>query len=207
MPRLFSDEPAQPSHTPTADIFIARTAESLQSPHRFTYHMFEWAQQRGRWILPDIGYYDNGYGKDQQWFLGGGPEFFSKHVNYTQEFYVFQEAGPEAHNQRGLWLWTVFNLSAGKRLMNETVFYPTLPLNKAQGWAFDLDRSKTEWLVDPHWKLGGGDSASCSSACKHRPFFAVTRKTDFGGDYEFWLQRIPAGAQVQFRWQLVRKER
>jgi len=198
-------EPTSAPRAPTTNIFLARTAEDLQSPHRFTYHMFEWAQQRGRWIAPDIGYYDDGYGNDQQWFAGGGPEFFSKHVDYTQEIYVFQEAGPEARNQRGIWLWTVFNLRFGRHLLNETVFYPTLPLNKSQNWAFDLDRSKSEWTLGQHWKLGGGDSATCARTCTNRPFFATTRKTSTG-DYEFWLQRIPAGAQVQFRWLLVRKE-
>jgi hypothetical protein len=202
----FSAEPAGARRSSTTDIWIARTAEDLQSPHRFTYHMLEWAQQRGRWIVPDVGYYDEGYGKDQQWFIGGGPEFFSKHLNYTQEIYIFQEAGPAARNQRGLWLWTVFNLSYGRHFLNETVLYPTLPLNKAQGWAFDLDRSKSEWIIGQHWKVGGGDSFSCTSRCTNKPFFTITRKTRIGGEYEFWLQKVPAGAQVQLRWLLVRKE-
>ena len=29
---------------------------------------------RGRWIFPDVGYYDTGYGKEHIWFTGAGAD-------------------------------------------------------------------------------------------------------------------------------------
>ena len=58
----------------------------------------------------DIGYYDTGYAKNQIWFTGaGGDIFHSKHLDWEQELYVSQEAGPESTNKRSLWVWPVFD--------------------------------------------------------------------------------------------------
>ena len=59
---------------PVTDIVIVRTAEQLQSPHVITYRVLEWTELRGRWIFPDVGYFDTGYGKDQIWFVAGGAD-------------------------------------------------------------------------------------------------------------------------------------
>ncbi len=104
---IVCDLPAQADHPqPVVDIYVLRMGEQLQSPHVVTYRVVEWEQMRGRWILPDVGYYDTGYGKDQLWFAGGGADVIhSKHVDWAQELYVLQEAGPESRNKRFLWLW------------------------------------------------------------------------------------------------------
>jgi hypothetical protein len=201
--------PAQADHgRPVVDIFIFRTAEQLQSPHVVTYRVVEWEQMRGRWILPDVGYYDTGYGKDQLWFAGGGADVIhSKHVDWEQELYVLQEAGPESRNKRFLWLWPVLDFRFRPRLTAQFVAYPTIPLNRAQGWSYDVDRSKVEWAATPGWQAGVGYAGglTASSPC-HSPFLTVTRSTR-AGSFEVWLQRTTGGAQVQLRYLLVRKEK
>jgi hypothetical protein len=185
-----------------------RMGEQLQSPHIVTYRVAEWEQMRGRWILPDIGYYDTGYGKDQIWFAGGGADLLhSKHVDWEQEIYALQEAGPESHNKRFLWLWPVLDFRFRPRLTAQVVPYPTLPLNRAQGWGFDVDRAKIEWAATSHWQAGVGYSGGFtpSSSCQHSPFLTVTRATRVG-NFEMWLQRISGGAQVQLRYTLVHAE-
>jgi hypothetical protein len=203
------DLPAQAENRhPTVNIYVLRMGEQLQSPHVVTYRVAEWEQMRGRWILPDVGYYDTGYGKDQIWFAGGGANVLhSKHVDWEQELYVLQEAGPESTNKRFIWLWPVLDFRFRPRLTAQVAAYPTLPLNRAQGWAFDVDRAKMEWAAASHWKAGMGYAGglSPSSACQHRPFLTVTRSTG-AGNFEVWLQQYNGGAQVQLRYSLVRGE-
>jgi hypothetical protein len=200
---------ASKPHTVT-DVVVLRGAETLQSPHRVGYRLIEWDQQRGRWIAPDIGYYDTGYGQSQLWFIGAGAELLHRpHFVWTEELYATQAAGPEARNERSLWFWTVFDLPLRKRLSAQIVTYPTLPLNKSQSWGFDIDRAKLEWNAGSNWKVGPGYSATtCApgTAWLSRPFLTVTRKSRTG-DYEVWLERISGGAQVQFRYLLVRDEK
>jgi len=207
-------EPAEPhpgaDPHPVTDIFVVRGSETLQSPHQVGYRLVEWAQQRGRWIAPDFGYYDTGYAHDQLWFVGAGADVLHRrHMLWTEEIYLAQANGSEAHNQRSMWLWTVFELNLRKRLSAELVSYPTLPLDHAQPFGYDIDRFKMEWKATPHWLVGPGYTATTLApgyAWQSRPFLTATRKSH-NGDYEVWLQRIPTGAQVQLRYMLVRDER
>lgn len=193
-----------------ANIWVLRGSLALQSPHRTGYRLFEWAQQRGRWIVPDAGYYDDGYQGNQLWFIGGGAELLHKpHMLWTEEIYANQAAGPGSHNERSLWLWTVFDFKLKPHLKAQLVGYPTLPLNHKQDWGLDIDRSKLEWEMLHNWWVGPGYAAttfSAKSVWENHPFLTLTRKSRTG-DYEVWVQRIPAGAQVQLRYQLVRNER
>jgi hypothetical protein len=206
---IANDLPAQADHrNPVVNMYVLRMGEQLQSPHIVTYRVAEWEQMRGRWILPDVGYYDTGYGKDQIWFAGGGADVLhSKHVDWEQEIYALQEAGPESTNKRFLWLWPVLDFRFRPRLTGEFVAYPTLPLNRAQGWGYDVDRAKIEWASTSHWKAGVGYAGgfTASSTCQHSPFLTVTRLTR-AGNFEMWLQRISGGAQVQLRYTLVHEE-
>jgi hypothetical protein len=202
--------PAEPASTrPVVNIYIVRTGEHLQSPHVVSYRMLEWSQMRGRLILPDFGYYDDGYGRDQLWFVGAGADIIKrKRFLWEQELYASQEAGPDAHNQRSLWGWTVLNFNLGHHLLGESVSYPTLPLNRAQSWDFTIDRSKLEREVGAHWLAGIGYSGGTymNNGWLNAPFATVTRKSG-AGNFEFWAQRIDGGAQVQFRYQLVTGKR
>jgi hypothetical protein len=206
---LVRDLPAQAENPrPVVNIYILRAGEQLQSPNIVTYRVAEWEQMRGRWILPDVGYYDTGYGKDQIWFAGGGADVLhTRHFDWEQEIYILQEAGPESTNKRFLWLWPVLDFRFRPRLTAQVAPYPTLPLNRAQGWSFDIDRAKLEWAATSHWKAGAGyaGGVSPSSACQHRPFLTVTRSTR-AGSVEAWLQQYNGGAQVQLRYLLVRGE-
>ena len=203
------DLPAQAENPrPVVNIYILRAGEQLQSPNIVTYRVAEWEQMRGRWILPDVGYYDTGYGKDQIWFAGGGADVLhTRHFDWEQEIYILQEAGPESTNKRFMWLWPVLDFRFRPRLTAQVAPYPTLPLNRAQGWSFDIDRAKIEWAATSHWKAGAGyaGGVSPSSACQHRPFLTVTRSTR-AGSVEAWLQQYNGGAQVQLRYSLVRGE-
>jgi hypothetical protein len=203
------DLPAQAdAPRPVVDIYVVRTGEQLQSPHILTYRVAEFEQMRGRWIFPDVGYYDTGYGKDQIWFAGAGANVLhNKHVDWQQELYALQEAGPESRNKRFLWLWPILDFRFRPRLTAQLVAYPTIPLNRAQGWGYDVDRAKIEWAATSHWQVGVGyvGGLTASSSCQHSPFLTVTRATRVG-NFEVWLQRISAGAQVQLRYVLVREE-
>ena len=192
---------------PVTNIYILRTGEQLQSPHVFTYRVAEWEQMRGRWIFPDFGYYDTGYAKDQIWFAGAGADIaHTKHIDWEQELYFTQEAGPESTNKRSLWIWPVFDVRFRPRLTGEFVPYPTIPLDRAQKAGFSVDRAKIEYAATYHWKAGAG-YAGCSDAgaWKNNPFLTASRSTPIG-KFEFWLERISGGAQVQVRYMLVRSE-
>jgi hypothetical protein len=193
---------------PVVDIFILRTAEQLQSPHVVTYRVAEWAQMRGRWIFPDVGYSDTGYGKDQIWFAGAGADILrSKHVDWEQELYVSQQAGPESGNKRSLWIWPVLDVRFRPRVTGQFAAYPTIPLDRAQRWGYDVDRAKLEWAASAHWRAGVGYAGGlCASRTwQHNPFLTVTRTTR-AGKFEVWLERTSGGAQVQLRYSLVRDE-
>lgn len=203
LPVSFAERAAQPRQL--SSVFIVRTGEPLQAPYALSYHMYEYALVQGRWIFPDVGYYDAGHANDGQWFIGAGPEIYhNRHFTWTQEVYAVQEAGSAAHNQRYLWIWPILDLRFTKRLTSQTVLFPTVPLNKSARWGFDIDRSKVEYAIRPHLQVGAGYNAtkSATGPWVSRPFLTttVTNKT---GAWEFWLERVEDGAQVQLRYQLV----
>ncbi|MFZ1011772.1 MAG: hypothetical protein WAN28_00405 [Terracidiphilus sp.] len=178
----------------------------MQSPHIVTYRVFEWTQTRGRWIFPDVGYYDTGYGRDQIWFTGAGLDMLhARRFDWSQEIYFSQEAGPESTNKRALWVWPVLDTRIGTRLSSQIAAYPVIPLDAAQRWGADVDRAKLEWSFHAHWLVGAGYSGGiCSTRTwQSNPFATVTRKTH-AGNFELWLQRIDGGAQVQLRYVLVK---
>jgi hypothetical protein len=201
--------PAEADHPhSTVDFIMVRGGEQLQSPHIVTYRLIEWEQMRGRWIGPDIGYYDTGYGNDQIWFTGAGAALVNRrHFYWEQELYITQEAGPESHNRRSLWIWPVVDLQFRPRLSAQIVAYPTIPLTQTQRWGYDVDRAKLERTLTSHWLAGVGYSGGiCSDRTwQSRPFLTATRKTRLG-NVEMWLQSIPGGSQAQVRYLLVRKE-
>jgi hypothetical protein len=199
---------AERGSQPVANIYILRTAERLQGPHITTYRVFEWTQERGRWIVPDFGYFDTGYGKEQIWFTGAGAKLVHKpHIDWEQELYVSQEAGPESKNRRSLWIWPVVSFRFPGRLSAQVAAYPTLPLNRAQRWGYDVDRAKLERALSSRWSVGVGYSGGiCDSRTwKSKPFLSAARRSRLG-NFEVWLQSIPGGSQAQFRYVLERGE-
>jgi hypothetical protein len=204
VPLLAAREGSQPA----INIYIVRTAEQLQGPHVITYRIFEWTQERGRWIVPDLGYFDTGYGKEQIWFAGAGAKLVHRrHIDWEQELYVSQEAGPDSKNKRSLWIWPVVDMRFPAQLSAQVAAYPTLPLNRAQRWGFDVDRVKLERTVGSRWSVGVGYAGGVCDSHKWQsePFLTTTRRTP-RGNFEVWLQSTPGGSQVQVRYLLVRGE-
>jgi hypothetical protein len=194
---------------PVVDAYVVRGAEQLNSPHVVTYRVAEWMEQRGRWILPDLGYYDTGYGADQLWFAGGGAYVVRhRHIDWYQEAFFSQEAGRLSHNKRSVWIWPVVDLRFPPRLFGEVAIFPTIPLNKAQRWGLDIDRAKLERQLSSKWSAGIGYSGGiCTErSWQSKPFVTVTRRTPVGS-FEVWIQSIPGGSQAQLRYTLVRSKR
>jgi len=203
LPASINAQEARPRPETT---YVLRTGLRMQAPYASSYRLFEFSQQRGRWIYPDVGYYDIGHLRDQLWFAGVGADLYhSKRIDWTQVLYVEQEAGSAAHNQRALWVWPVLDLQITPRLSSETVVYPTIPLNRAQRWEFDVDRTKVEYLLRPRLLIGAGYSATVGAECdwKSKPFLTATTRNR-SGSWEFWVQRIQDGAQLQVRYTLVK---
>ena len=192
------------------DVVVARIGVNVTTPIRSNYRLLEWNQQRGRWIAPDIGYYDDGYFGHQLWFAGGGAELLHrKRLVWSEELYLYQAVGKGTRNERGFWFWTVFDFNLHRRLTAEVVVYPTLPLDQAQNWGFDIDRSKLEWQIGRNWRIGpgyAGTSFGSHSDWESRPFATATRSAGVHS-VELWLERYQNGAQMQVRYMLVCNEK
>jgi len=137
--------------------------------------------------------------------VGVGAEIYhGEHSTWTQELYFTQGTGSAAHHLRGLWVWPVLDLRFTPRLTSQTVVVPTVPLNRAEPWGFDVDRSKVEYALRPHLTAGAGYSSSKSgeNPWQNKPFVTAT-VSRWTGDWEFWVQRVPGGAQIQLRYQRV----
>jgi hypothetical protein len=196
---------AVPHNKPMTYIYIARTGEQFQAPHVFTYHLLEYAQQRGRWLVTDFGVYDCGHGNYRELFIGGGPVYYhSKLATLTQEVFFAQDTGAAAHRARYIWIWPVADFQFTPRLTGEVVAVPCIPLNKAARIQYDFDRAKLEYALDRRFTVGAGYSGSkyASDAWLSKPFLTSTVSTR-QGSFEFWLQKIPGGGQVQLRYQLI----
>lgn len=196
------------THVPVASTLVVRTGEPLQASHKLTYELLEFSQQRGRWIVPDIGIYGSSDESDKLVFAGAGAEFlFHRKIDYTQIFYISQAVGPGSHGARTLWIWPVLDVNLTPRWMSEVVVYPTIPLNHAAEAGFDIDRAKLQYAFTRHFSAGAGYSASIYENCpwKNKPLATATYFSR-AGSTEFWLERIPAGAQVQVRYTLTHTE-
>lgn len=195
------------SNSPFESTYLIRTGERLQGPHQLAFRMTEYSLQRGRWILPDFGYYDIGALNDRVLFTGVGAELVhTDHVTWTQVLYAAQESGSAAHHERTVWVWPVVDARLPRHFTFQTALYPTVPLNQAARWGFDIERAKVEHRIRPYLKAGAGYSAcvGANTSWTSKPFATATVLSRAGA-WEFWLQRVPGGAQVQLRFSLSRK--
>ena len=194
---------------PVVTTYLVRTGEQFQAPHVLTYRMVEWEQQRGRWTLPDLGGYQSSGTEEKLLFFGAGVDLHpGKKALLTQEAYFVQSAGPGSRGARSFWIWPILDLNFTPRLSAEAVAYPTIPLNRAAQPGFDIDRTKVEFMARPKLTVGAGYSSSkCQgNAWQNKPFLTATVLTR-PGSFEFWLQRIPGGGQLQMRYKLVHSGR
>ena len=199
----FAQDPA--STAPTTTIFVARTGQRLDSPRIGTYHYLELFQLRGKWIFPDVGYIDFAQGNYREVFVGAGRTLHdSKRVTLAEELYFVQALGPAAKNARYLQTWTMLQIRFTPKFTSETVYFPYLPLNHSARIQHVIERSKFEYTLKKSWKLGVGYGGYKfgSAEWQHKPFLTTTVSTR-AGDFEFWLQKMPGGAQVQLRYKLV----
>ena len=195
---------SQPSPS-TTSILIARTGIRTDSPHVGTYRYLEFFQMRGDWILPDIGALDFYHGNYQELFVGGGRTLYhSKSLTWLLELYFAQATGSAAQSARYLWPWTLAEVQVTSQLTGEVEYFPYVPLNRSAHFQHVLEHAKVEYAPGRVWKLGAGYGAYQygGQSWQNRQFVTTTFSTHLGS-LELWLQKMPGGAQVQLRYQLV----
>jgi hypothetical protein len=193
----------------TTTLFFARTGQSLTAPYAGTLHYLEFLQIRNRWIYPDIGYIDFAHNNYREIFIGGGRTLIdNKFASWDQELMYLQATGPAAHSASYLQPWSMLRLHFAPKLSSEIVYFPYFPLNQAAGFHHVLERAKLEYSVNKRWKFGPGYAGGNvpGGSWVSRPFVTTTISTAAGA-FEFWLQRIPSGAQIQVRYALVHTSR
>ncbi|HXC31373.1 MAG TPA: hypothetical protein VNZ56_02810 [Verrucomicrobiae bacterium] len=190
---------------PTLTLFFARTGQSLTTPYRATIHYAEFLQIRNRWIYPDIGYVDFAHNNYREFFIGGGRTLIeNKFAEWEQELEFVQATGPAAGSARYLQPWSMLRLRFAPKLSSEIVYFSYLPLNKTAGFHQVIERAKAEYRVQKHWKIGAGYAGADvpGGPWINKPFLTTTISSA-AGDFEFWLQKIPYGAQVELRYGLL----
>ncbi len=189
---------------PTTTIFLARTGVRLDSPHVGTYHYLEFIQLRGKWVYPDVGYIDFGKNNYREVFAGGGRTLRdSKRMTLVGELFYDQSFGPAARGARYLVPWTMLQFRFTPKFTNETVYFVYLPLNDSARIQQVPERTKFEYALKKPWKVGAGYGGYKygDAGWQHKPFVTTTLSTRAGA-FELWLQKMPGGAQVQFRYML-----
>jgi hypothetical protein len=193
----------------TSTILIFRTGQRLASPFVRTYHYLEFVQARGKWVYPDLGYVDYGHGNYREVFGGAGRTLYnSERVTLVGVLYFAQALGPVAEDARYLWPLTNLQFRITPKFTSETFYWPYVPLNDSARFQHVLERSKLEYALRERWKVGVGYGGyrHGESDWEHKPFLTSTVSTRAGA-FEFWLQKMPDGAQVQLRYTLVHQQR
>lgn len=207
-----AQDPAPAGYTAdalTKSFFFARTGESLNAPYIGTIHYLEFFQVRKKWVYPDIGYVDFAHSNYREFFIGGGRTLYDgKFASWDQELLYNQAKGPAARSARYLQPYAILHVYFTPKITNETDYFLYLPLNDSARIHFILERAKFEYAVTNRWKIGAGYAANKFPGVPwvNKPFLSTTISTRAGA-FEFWLQKIPGGAQVQFRYALVHTSR
>ena len=180
-------------------VFVARVAVK----DRATFRYFQFFQQRGDWVLPDIGYIDYGDAAYYELFAGFGRMLRkSPKLNVLGELYYLQAGGTASAGEKYVLPWVLVAFSASPRIRGEAVYFPYLPLTDSATLQHVVERAKLEYSWR-YLKLGGGYGAyqRHGSDWQHMPFATATVSPPIVGDLEFWVQRVhQGGVQVQFRY-------
>lgn len=190
---------------PTKTFFMARTGESLKTPHIATIHYLEFFQIRKKWIYPDIGYVDFGHGNYREFFIGGGRTLIeNKIASWDQELLYVQATGSDAGSARYLQPWSMLRIRFTPKFTNETVYFLYFPLNDSARFHQVIERLKFEYALNNYWKVGAGYAGTrpVGGHWLNKPFVTTTLSTKAGA-FEFWLQKIPAGGQIEVRYALM----
>jgi hypothetical protein len=190
---------------PTKTFFMARTGESVDTPHIGIIHYLEFFQIRKKWIYPDIGYVDFAHGNYREFFIGGGRTLYdSKFATWDQELLYLQAIGPAARSAAYLQPWSMLRVRFTPKFTSETVYFLYLPLNDSARFHQVIERAKIEYHLKKRWKIGAGYAGTkpVGGRWTNKPLITTTVSTRAGA-FEFWLQKIPSGAQVEVRYALV----
>lgn len=191
---------------PTTTILIARTGLRTDAPYIGTYHCFEVFQLRGKWIYPDVGYIDFATNNYREIFVGAGRTLYDgERLMVAEELYYTQAVGPAAKSAKYLQPYTLIKIHFTRKFSNETVYFPYLPLNNPARVQHVLERSKLEYALNEAWKVGAGYAGYKygDDQWQNKPIITTTVSTKRGGAFEFWLQEMPGGGQIQVRYTLV----
>jgi len=196
----------QDSVSKAVTVVMALAGERTDSDPISTYHFVEVFQVRGKWIYPDIGYVDFGHNNYREFFAGGGYTLYkSKRITAIGELLYGQSLGPAAHSARWLIPWTELQYRFTSKLGVEASYFAYAPLNSTAIVQHVLERVKLEYKIKNRWKIGAGYGGKHveNKPWQNKPFLTTTIITK-GGDFEFWLQRLPQNIfQVQIRYKLV----
>jgi hypothetical protein len=206
--RGFAQDTLPDENTPapaTKSFFMARTGESIETPHIGIIHYLEFFQIRKKWIYPDVGYVDFAHGNYREFFIGGGRTLIdNKIATWDQELLYVQATGPNAGSAGYLQPWSMLRVRFTPKLTSETVYFLYFPLNDSGRFHQVIERAKLEYALKKRWKVGAGYAGTkpVGGRWANKPFITTTVSTRAGA-FEFWLQKIPAGEQVQLRYALV----
>ena len=199
------DSPAEP----TKSFFLARTGESLKGPYIGTIHYLEFFQIRNKWIYPDIGYVDFAHDSYREFFIGGGRTLIDdKLATWDQELLYVQAAGSAAGSARFLQPWSMLRFRFTPKFTSETVYFAYFPLNDSARIHHVFERVKFEYALKKRWKAGVGYAGVKLPGVPwvNKPMITTTISTKAGA-FEFWLQRIPGGEQIEARYVLIHTSR
>lgn len=194
---------------PVTSFVVLRTGVRTDSPHACSYHYAEFFQARGKWIYPDVGYIDFCHGDYREIYVGGGRTLYDGElVTLIQEFYFDQALGPAANEARYIQPWTLLQVRLTPKIVSETVYFPYIPINHSARAQHVLERTKMEYVFNKTFKAGAGYAGYkfADDPWENRPFASATISTR-AGSIEFWLQKMPGGAQVQVRYELAHKSK
>lgn len=193
----------------TTSLFLARIGERLDSPHVGTRHYLEFLQIRNRWIYPDIGYIDFAHGNYRELFIGGGRTLIrNQRISWDQVLLYDQAMGMAARSARYLQPLTMLRVRITPRFTNDTEYFLYIPINDSARVQHVLERSKFEYALKRRWMIGAGYAGVkfADLPWQNKPLVTTTFLTS-AGEFEFWLQRVPGGAQIQFRYELIHTSR
>jgi hypothetical protein len=190
---------------PTKSYYLARIGERINGPYIGTFHYLEFFQIRKKWIYPDVGYVDFAHNSYREFFIGGGRTLYEgKFATWDQELMYVQATGPAAASSRYLQPWSMLRVRFTPKFTNETVYFAYFPLDDSAHIHHVFERVKFEYALKRSWKAGVGYAGVKLQGVPwvNKPLITTTIATRAGA-FEFWLQRIPGGEQVEVRYALI----
>jgi hypothetical protein len=171
------------------------------------YHLVEAIHQRGRIVPLDVGYidFDDPALYREMWVGAGGVPLQGPKGFLIAEGLLARAFG--MHGAEALYFQPYFLgvYRVAPKLPFETSYFAYVPLNNAATAQHLLERAKLEYDF-ARFKLGAGYSAYRfgSEAWRHKPFVTATFKAGTFGNFEVWVQRVPADdVALQFRYAKV----